>query len=204
MCGFLLTTTPVGRMNPRTSGTRVLKKEESMRRRTTHEVARAGPGLYKMPNVSRRRFVGITAGAAGGVLGAGLWTPARSEHRDDDDDHDRQAGRPCPEQDPIPHLNAGPPAAIGGFRFFFPGPVDGSPAATDPEPQPAHAAGRDPSLIFNFDGVIGQADLTLTGTGTDTTTGVSAKYGFHTDMRFMKGKFLGTDNKIHHGAFAFI
>jgi hypothetical protein len=162
---------------------------------------RAGPGVSR-PNVSRRRFFGITAGAAGGVLGAGLWTPARGEH--DDDDRDGQDGRPCPEQDPIPHINAGPPAGIGGFRFFFPGPVDGSPIAIDPEPQPAHAAGRDPSLIFNFDGVIGQADLDLTGTGTDTTTGASAHYGFHTDMRFMKGRFVGTDGRVHRGAFAFI
>jgi len=162
---------------------------------------RAGPA-NSPPVLSRRRFFGIAASAGGGVLGAGLWTPAHGEHDEDDDDH--RIGRPCPEQDPIPHLNAGPPAGIGGFRFFFPGPVDGSPAATDPEPAAAHAAGRDPSLIFNFEGVVGQADLTLTGTGTDTTTGASAKYGFHTDTRFMKGKFLGTDNKIHHGAFAFI
>src|SRR4051812_33401295 len=154
------------------------------------------------PSLSRRRFFGIAAGATGGVLGSGLWTPARSD--DDEDEHDRRPGRPCPEQDPIPHINTGPPAAIGGFRFFFPGPVDGSAAATDPEPAAAHAAGRDPSLIFNFEGVVGQADLTLTGTGTDTTTGDTAHYGFHTDMRFMMGKFLGTDNKIHHGAFAFI
>jgi hypothetical protein len=91
-----------------------------------------------------------------------------------------------------------------GFRFFFPGPVDGSPVAIDPEPAAAHAAGRDPSLIFNFDGVIGQADLTLTGTGTDTTTGASDRYGFHTDMRFMAGKFIGTDGRVHRGTFAFI
>jgi hypothetical protein len=161
---------------------------------------RAGPGSLRAA-VTRRGFFGMTAGAAGGVLGAGLWTPVRAA---DDDDRDRDGGRRCPEQDPIPHLNAGPPSAIGGFRFFFPGPVDGSAAATDPEPAAAHAAGRDPSLIFNFDGVIGQADLTLTGTGTDTTTGATGRYGFHTDMRFMKGKFLGTDNRIHQGAFAFI
>src|SRR5207302_323948 len=77
--------------------------------------------------------------------------------------------------------------------FFFPGPVDGPPVAIDPEPAAAHAAGRDPSLIFNFDGVIGQADLTLIGTGTDTTTGASDRYGFHTDIRFMAGQFIGTD-----------
>jgi len=171
-----------------------------MRRRGTNDVARAGPGLSQLRNVSRRRFVGITAGAASGVLGAGLWTPARGE-RDDDDDK-RTAGRPCPEQNPIPHLNQAV-IGIGGFRFFFPGPIDGSPAATDPEPPP-QKAGRDPSTIFDFDGVVGQADLNLTGTGTDTTTGASAQYGFHTDMRFMMGKFVGTDGHLHRGAFAFI
>jgi hypothetical protein len=151
--------------------------------------------------VSRRRLFGITAAATGGILGAGLWTPARSENENDE----AAASRPCPEQDPIPHINMGPPFAFGNFHSFFPGPSDGLiPAATDPEPPPAHAAGRDPSTIFNFDGVIGQADLNLTGTGTDTTTGASAPYGFHTDMRFMVGRFLGTDGKVHRGAFAFI
>ena len=163
-------------------------------------IPHAGPGS-SLRNVSRRKFFGVSAGAAGGVLGGGLWTPA---HGDGDDDDSDRRDRRCPEQDPIPHINQGPPVGIGGFRFFFPGPVDGSAAATDPEPAAAHASGRDPSLIFNFDGVIGQADLNLTGTGTDTTTGTSAQYGFHTDMRFMAGKFVGTDGRVHRGAFAFI
>src|SRR2546426_1844598 len=141
-------------------------KEERMRGRAIGQFLRAGPG-----SVSRRRFVGIASGAAGGVLGSGLWTPARGEH--DDDDRGREPdGRPCPEQNPIPHVNTGPPSGFGAFHFFFPGPVDGTvPAASDPEPPASHAAGRDPSLIFNFDGVIGQADLDMSGTGTDTTTG---------------------------------
>jgi hypothetical protein len=177
-----------------------------MKRDVFTRFPRAGPGSL-VPDVSRRKFVGISASAAGAVFGSGLWTPARGEHDGDErgrDEDEHESGRRCPEQDPIPHINQGPPVGIGGFRFFFPGPVDGSPAATDPEPQTAHAAGRDPSLIFNFDGVIGQADLNLTGTGTDTTTGASAHYGFHTDMRFMKGKFMGTDGRVHRGAFAFI
>jgi hypothetical protein len=170
-----------------------------MRRRAVGQFLRAGPVV-----VSRRRFFGMGAGAAGGVLGSGLWTPALGEHDDDDRDRDRD-GRPCPEQNPIPHVNmAAGPQTFGAFHFFFPGPVDGSPAATDPEPQAAHAAGRDPSLIFDFDGVVGQADLNLTGVGTDTTTGSSAPYGFHTDMRFMAGRFVGTDGRVHRGAFAFI
>lgn len=161
--------------------------------------------LTLVSGFSRRRFIRTAAGAAGvagGILGSGLWIPARG---DDDQDEKGGRGKSCPEQNAIPHINSAPgPASFGGFRFFFPGPVDGSPAPTDPEPQPAHAAGRDPATIFNFDGVIGQADLNLTGTGTDTTTGATAKYGFHTDMRFMSGKFVGTDGKVHHGTFAFI
>ena len=154
-------------------------KGDTMRHVDLRKLPRAGPG-FSVRNVSRRQFVGISAGAAGAgaVLGSGLWTPARGEQEQDDRDErdEREKGRQlCPEQDPIPHINMGPPSGIGGFRFFFPGPVDGSPAATDPEPAAAHAAGRDPSLIFNFDGVVGQADLILAGTGTDTTTGASAR-----------------------------
>jgi hypothetical protein len=171
-----------------------------MHRAAFEKLTRAGP----QGSVSRRRFFGISAGAAGGVLGSGLWTPARSAHDDDDDEH--RAGRRCPEQNPIPHVNrAAGPQTFGSFHFFFPGHVDGtSSPATDPEPDAAHADGRDPSLIFDFDGVIGQADLNLTGTGTDTTTGATGRYGFHTDMRFMAGRFVGTDGHVHEGAFAFI
>ena len=166
-----------------------------MRRTTIGHSLRAGPQV-----VSRRRFFRIGAGAAGGVLGSGLWTPALGR-RDDDDDRDGE----CPEQDPIPHINqAAGPQTFGSFHFFFPGPVDGSASASDPEPAAAHAAGRDPSLIFNFAGVIGQADLDMAGVGTDLTTGAKADYTFHTDMRFMKGRFIGTDGRVHRGAFAFI
>jgi hypothetical protein len=167
-----------------------------MRRTAIGQSLRAGPNA-----VSRRRFFGMSAGAAG-VMSSGLWTPARADR--DDDDRDEDAVRHCPEQSPIPHVNmAAGPQTFGAFHFFFPGPVDGSPALGDPEPAAAHAAGRDPSLIFDFEGVIGQADLDLEGTGTDTT-GRSAHYGFHTDMRFMKGRFVGTDGRVHRGAFAFI
>jgi hypothetical protein len=152
-------------------------------------------------NVSRRRFFGISAGAAGGVLGAGIWTPAQSEHDDEDDEH-RAKRRPCPEQNPIVHINK-VVAAIGGFRFFFPGPADGSFSPVDKE-SAVQPTGRDPSTIFDFDGVIGQADLELSGTGTDTTLGKSAPYTFHTDTRFIAGQFVGTDFRVHHGAFAFI
>jgi hypothetical protein len=141
-------------------------------------------------------------GAAGAVLGSGLSTPGQAHEQDDDEE---KAGRAatCPEADPIPHINKVVSGfGFGAFHFFFPGAADGSASAADPEG--VHPSGRDPSTIFNFDGVIGQAELNLTGTGTDTTTGKSAPYHFHTDMRFMAGKFVGTDRQVHRGAFAFI
>ena len=168
---------------------------------------RAGPDVS--PGlVSRRRFFGASAGAAGVVLGSGLWTPAQGDRSRDDDagDHDER-GPSCPAPDPIPFVGIPPIpnpviATCTRFHGFFPGNVEGTPAATDPTGP--HPGGRDPSTIFNFDGVIGQADLTLTGTGTDTTTGQSAPYDFNADMRFMAGRFVGTDGRVHKGAFAFI
>src|SRR5437870_13899614 len=102
-------------MNPRASGIRLgSEKEESMRRTDMSKFTRAGPG-FSHRNVSRRRFSGISAGAAGGVLGAGLWTPARSEHGDVVDD--LSTARPGLEQDPIPHKIAVPRALIGPAPF---------------------------------------------------------------------------------------
>lgn len=117
------------------------------------------------------------------------------------DDDESRGGLPglCDFPVPIPHINTPPP---GGAHFYFAGPVDGSAVATDPSG--AHPEGRDPSVIFNFKGFIGQADLNLTGTGTDLTTGQSAPYKFHTDMRFMHGVFVGTDEIERKASFAFV
>jgi hypothetical protein len=154
-----------------------------------------GHSLFGGRGFSRRRFIGTTAGAAGAMFGSGLWIPARGEPG--------PGGPMCPAADPIPHITRFPSSSgVEPLHFFFPGNVEGAPAPTDPTgPQPG---GRDPSTIFNFDGVIGEADLNLTGTGTDTTTGASARYSFHTDMRFMAGKFVATDGLVRKGAFAFI
>ena len=139
---------------------------------------------------SRRSFFGRTAMAGGAVL-LGSSIPKRVWAEDE--------GLPgvCDFPVPIPHINTPP-----GAHFYFAGPVDGSAAATDPSG--AHPEGRDPSVIFNFKGFIGQADLNLSGTGTDLTTGESAPYTFHTDMRFMHGLFVGTDEIERKGSFAFV
>ncbi|PYQ60135.1 MAG: hypothetical protein DMF58_09225 [Acidobacteria bacterium] len=175
-----------------------LTKEETMKRPNVDTFPRAGP----INRFSRRHFVGVTAAAAGVTLGSGLWTPAV---RADDDEQGDNANGQCPDAEHIPHINSVTKGLTGGcanMHFFFPGHADGTATATDPEG--AHPNGRDPSTIFDFDGVIGQADLTLTGTGTDLTTGATAPYGFHTDMRFMSGKFRAPDGSIRHGSWAFI
>ena len=137
-------------------------------------------------SISRRRFIRASAGAAsaGLVLESALSKPLFAA---------AEAHRECPVQpQPIPHTIVTPFGTT--IHHFFPGPVEG----TDP------VTGHDPSEIFDFSGVIAQADLLLTGTGTDLNTGDSAPYDFHTDMRFMSGKFVAADGLTHNGTFAFI
>jgi hypothetical protein len=62
--------------------------------------------------------------------------------------------------------------------------------------------GLDPSLITDFQGVAGAAELTLTGVGTDTTADQTAQYDFSMDVRFMQGEFIGADGQHHQGTFA--
>jgi hypothetical protein len=136
-------------------------------------------------SISRRTFfrASATAASAGLLVDSGLSRSLLAE----------ESHRSCPAlPQPIPHTIATPFGTT--IHHFFPGPVEG----IDP------VTGHDPSEIFDFRGTIAQADLVLTGTGTDLNTGESASYDFHTDMRFMAGQFRGTDGEIHKGAFAFI
>jgi len=150
-----------------------------------------------------RRGLLTGVGVAGGGLLLGSAFPLTTFADDDEHGQSCNAGELCSSPDPIPHVNE---AVLAGFgvkaHFFFPGPVEGTPAATDPTGP--HPGGRDPSAIYDFKGFIGSADLDLTGTGTDLNTGMKAKYTFHTDSRFMSGVFLGTDGQKHRGNFAFI
>ncbi len=137
-------------------------------------------------SISRRSFFHTSAGIAGAglLLDAALSKPVFSAV---------EAHRACPVlPEPIPHTIATPFGTT--IHHFFPGPVEG----VDP------ITGHDPSEITNFNGIIGQADLLLSGTGTDLNTGTTAPYGFHTDMRFFKGQFVAADGVVHKGALAFI
>jgi len=137
--------------------------------------------------LSRRGFIRSAAGAGAGLmLGSKIGVPAWA------DDEDEERRRACPPvARPIPHTT-GP----NKLHFFFPGPVDAMPVTSN--------VGHDPSIITDFSGVIAQADLNLSGTGTNLNTGESATYDFHTDMRFMDGVFVGLDNKQHRGTIGFI
>jgi len=159
---------------------------ERNHKRPWEALLHAGHTHVPRRGLSRRQMLG-TAGAAGAILVTGLPKVALGV----------SPGSGVPN--PIPHINHPPPP---GAHFFFPGHVDGSFSPTDPTPGPL--AGRDPSTIYDFNGFIGSADLELSGTGTDTTTGDTDTYTFHTDMRFMKGVFVDTAGRNQHGAFAFI
>ncbi len=141
--------------------------------------------------VSRRNLI---RGAAGTVAGAGLLLGSRLElpafADDDEGEGDRHKCEPIPR--PIPHITPLPDR-----HFFFPGPVDADPTASPNK-------GHDPSIITDFRGVVAEADLNFSGTGTDLNTGASATFHFHTDMRFMDGIFVGLDNEEHRGAIGFI
>src|SRR5437867_4241138 len=141
--------------------------------------------------LSRRRFFRSAAGTGTELLLGSKIAPAWADG----------AAHPfCPVVPrPIPHINH-PPGP--GAHFFFPGHVDGSPSVTDPAPD--SLASRDPSIITYFSCLIAQADLNLSGTGTNLNTGASATYDFHCDMRFMSGVFVGLDNQQHNGNIGFI
>src|SRR2546427_8397894 len=136
-------------------------------------------------SISRRNFIRASAGAAGAGIALGSApTPLLAAG---------EAHRTCLAQpQPIPHTIVTPFGTT--IHHFFPGPVEGVDANT----------GHDPSEIFDFSGVIANADLLLSGTGTDLNTGDSAPYAFHTDMRFMKGQFVAADGNTDKDAFAFI
>jgi hypothetical protein len=65
------------------------------------------------------------------------------------------------------------------------------------------APGVDPSSIGDFNGFVGVAQVQGTGTGTNPD-GSTETLLFDTDMRFMQGVYIGQDERVHNGTFAFI
>jgi hypothetical protein len=72
------------------------------------------------------------------------------------------------------------------------------PAAFDP-------IDAEPATITDFNGFDGLAYISGTVTQTNTATGEVRTLPFvESDMRFMKGVFIGTDGRTHQGAFALV
>ena len=128
--------------------------------------------------MSRRQFIrtaAITAGV-GAALGADLWRPRLT--------------RAHKAHEPVP-IPGGTPLLGGNFHFFGPGLID-----------PIDA---EPSTITDFNGFVGLAFISGTVTRTNVATGEVRRLPFvNNDMRFMKGVFRGTDERMHRGAFAFV
>jgi len=124
--------------------------------------------------VQRRRFLRTAAGAAGLALTANAWLPALA----------RAASPKGPRPIPGGIQPLGPGSEL--FHVFFPDP------------------GAEPSLITDFDGMVGLAHVEGTGVGTDTATGASKTYTWDVDNRFMVGKYIGLDGQPHDGTFGFI
>jgi hypothetical protein len=125
--------------------------------------------------LSRRQFLGGAAGTAAVIAGSGLLNPEWVLSQD-------QPVRPRP-------ITHGTQFGGPGTPFFsvqFPG------------------MGAENSSITDFKGMIGAADVQGMGTGTHLDTGKKTRYLFDTDMRFMKGTFVGTDGHVHQGTFGLV
>jgi hypothetical protein len=132
--------------------------------------------------LSRRQFARTAAGAAvvGATLGSGLWRPGVAKAD--------ESFQPLP-------IPGGSPFFVKKFgqhfHVFGPGGID-----------PADA---EPATITDFNGFVGLAFISGTVMQFNTSTGQFQMLPFvHSDMRFMKGVFQGTDGQIHKGAFALV
>jgi hypothetical protein len=63
--------------------------------------------------------------------------------------------------------------------------------------------GVDPATITDFNGSVGVADVQGTGTATNPD-GSTETLLFDTDMRFMRGAYVGQDGRVHKGTFGFV
>jgi hypothetical protein len=63
---------------------------------------------------------------------------------------------------------------------------------------------NDISSIYDFKGYAGVTGVMGTGTGQNTNTGETYPLLFDSDMRFMKGTYIGQDGSVQNGTFAFV
>lgn len=146
----------------------------------------------KMPRLSRRTLL---RGTTSTLLGAGLLRAklvfAGDDGDDSDDGHDGESMQ-CVGPNPIP----GGVLGLAPYGIF----VHHNPL----NPANSLASIHDPSQITDFDGFVGLTHIRGGGTGTDTTTGSTMPLAYQADMGFSKGKFIGTDGRVHRGTQVFV
>jgi hypothetical protein len=127
--------------------------------------------------MSRRSLFGTIGGAAAAAAVGGALKPLRA-----------LAG-PSSDPKPIPGgiVAAGQGWHVNGPGYMIPG---------DPSSLP------DQSTITDFNGSIGCT--IVRGTGVGRQGGAVVPLAFDSDMRFMKGRYIGEDGIIHTGTFGFI
>jgi hypothetical protein len=133
--------------------------------------------------LSRRQFLGRTAGVAGVAVGSAFGLPAIAKAASPA----RAAPRPIPGGTTIDGL--------GKFHFFFP--TANNPVGSTDTVQNGHG---DPSVITDFNGFVGVGDWGG-GTGKDED---GRTLFWAADVRFMDGEYIGLDGREHQGAFAFV
>ena len=129
--------------------------------------------------ITRRTFLGAAAMATGAVA-TGLRLPATLAADD-------EVATVFPL--PIP----GGVSPFGIFIHHFP-----------PVPVLGPASINEPSQITDFNGLVGVCRVTGSGTGTDTSTGMTSRLNYQVDNGFMSGLYAGEDGKHHQGTFAFV
>jgi hypothetical protein len=153
----------------------------------THADRHVGHAHFWERALTRRQFMGSAAVVGGAAAIAPLWLPQLVE---------AAGGTPTP----IPGGTLFPPfQPTTPFHFYFP---TANPFA--PPNFTVENGQGDPSTIFDFKGNIAVADLSGTGTGTDTTTGKESAMTWAADVRAMKGTFVFHEGNTGRGAFAFI
>ena len=133
--------------------------------------------------MTRRRFLGATAAAAGALAAPALWTSSAF------------AAHPIATVLPLPIPGGVTPPIVPPLvpvHHFPPVPVLGP------------ALINEPSQITDFNGLVGVTRVTGSGTGTDKATGVRSPLTFQVDNGFMSGLYVGEDGRHHHGTFAFV
>src|SRR5437870_3064381 len=97
-----------------------------------------------------------------------------------------------------------PGAALAKTQNAAPNPI---PGGTEVGGQLFHflffGQGLEPASITDFNGFVGVADVQGTGTATNPD-GSTETLLYDTDIRFMKGVYVGKDGAVHKGTFGFI